>query len=377
MERRLESDAARPGATNARIADLLRDMATAQTSQPSRWGYKRAAAAVRDLDTPLESLRLPDGSLPRLRHIGPASTRIILEALDLGYSPTVERAVQESGQTAEVDRRRGLREHFLSRAEVIRVLDDPASGGPAPGEYQGDLQMHSEWSDGRDSLETLAAGCLALGYTYSAVTDHSHGLPIAGGLTLAEVKQQHDEIEALNREARRSFRLLKGIEANILKDGALDLSLDERRPFEVIVAAPHSRLRVAEDQTARMVTAVREAGVCVLGHPRGRMIGSRPGVTADWAKVFASAAEAGVAIEIDGDPARQDVDYELAGQAMDAGCLFALDSDAHSADQLHYADTALAHARLAGIPSSRIINCWPLDRLIGWLEGRRVARRRR
>jgi putative hydrolase len=141
--------------------------------------------------------------------------------------------------------------------------------------------------------------------------------------------------------------------------------------LEVVVAAPHSALRSANDQTARMVAAVNTPGVHILGHPRGRMYGSRPGVAADWDRVFAAAAERRVAVEIDGDPSRQDVDYDLARRAIDAGCLFALDSDAHSTGELRYAETAIAHARLAGVPADRVVNCWPVDRLVEWLDERR------
>jgi histidinol phosphatase-like PHP family hydrolase len=117
-----------------------------------------------------------------------------------------------------------------------------------------------------------------------------------------------------------------------------------------------------------MVAAVQHPGVRILAHPRGRMTGSRAGVVAQWDLVFAAAAERGVAIEIDGDPSRQDLDYTLAAAALGAGCLFALDSDAHTTDQLAYAETAIAHARLANIPSDRIVNYWPLDRLLAWLS---------
>jgi histidinol phosphatase-like PHP family hydrolase len=106
----------------------------------------------------------------------------------------------------------------------------------------------------------------------------------------------------------------------------------------------------------------------VLAHPRGRITGSRAGVVADWDAVFAAAVEQGVAVEIDGDPSRQDLDFSLAARALEAGCLFALDSDAHTTSQLAYADTAIAHARLAGIPPDRIINCWPTERLLAWLQ---------
>ena len=122
-----------------------------------------------------------------------------------------------------------------------------------------------------------------------------------------------------------------------------------------------------------MIAALETPGVHILGHPRGRMYGSRPGVSADWDRVFAAAARTGVAVEIDGDPSRQDIDYDLARNAVAAGCLFALDSDAHAPDQLQYAETAVAHARLAGVPAESIINCWPVDRLVDWLQSRRAA----
>ena len=120
-----------------------------------------------------------------------------------------------------------------------------------------------------------------------------------------------------------------------------------------------------------MLAAVSARGVHILGHPRGRMYGSRPGISADWPRVFAAAAQRGVAVEIDGDPSRQDLDFELARAAHAAGCLLALDSDAHAVDQWSYIDTALAHARLAGVPAERIVNCWPLDRLLAWAAARR------
>ena len=135
-----------------------------------------------------------------------------------------------------------------------------------------------------------------------------------------------------------------------------------------MLAAPHSGLRRTEDQTARLLRAVQTAGVHVLAHPRGRMAGTRSGIVADWPRVFSAAAEAGVALEIDGDPSRQDLDYEIAREALAAGCLFALDSDAHATEEFWYTDLARAHARLAGIPAERIVNCWPTARLLDWLK---------
>lgn len=360
---------------NAVVGSFLRDVAYAQPSQPQMFGYKRAAAAILSLDTPLTGLMQADGSLPKIAGIGPASTRIIHEVIETGGSPTVEAAIDRSGRRADIERRRTLRQHFLSRAEVLRILRLAGAGGPRREDYRGDLQMHSEWSDGRPTLGEIAEGCLARGYAYAAVTDHSYGLRIAGGMSMADVAKQHRAIDDVNAAYGDRFTLLRGIEANIDAEGHLDLTQEEAALFEVVLAAPHSRLRRAEDQTPRLVTALENPCVHVLAHPRGRITGSRAGVIADWDAVFAAAAREGVAIEIDGDPARQDLDHTLAARARDAGCLFALDSDAHTIGQLAYADTAIAHARLAEIPPDRIINCWPLDRLRAWLADRGTCAR--
>jgi histidinol phosphatase-like PHP family hydrolase len=355
---------------NALIGGLLRDLAFAQTSQQRMFGYKRAAAAVLALEESLSALVKTHGKLPKIPGIGPASTRVILEVLATGGSQTVEEAVARSERAADVQRRRTLRANFLSRAEVLRILTDPALGPPDLNEYRGDLQMHSEWSDGAASLLDIVEACLQRGYSYAAVTDHSHGLKIAGGMTMTEAADQRRAIDALNVEYRNRFRLIRGIEANIGRDGQLDLSPDEAKQFELVLAAPHSKLRTEDDQTARIVSAIENPDVRVLAHPRGRISGSRAGIAADWTAVFATASRECVAVEIDGDPARQDLDYMLAARALEAGCLFAIDSDAHTTSQLRYTETALAHARLAGIASDRIVNCWPTERLLTWLADR-------
>jgi putative hydrolase len=351
--------------TNGLIASLLRDMASVQSSQQSRWGYKRAAAAIRNLEEPIESLMQPDGTLRKIANIGPSSARVILEVLRTGRSETVERAIAASGRGSEVARSRDLRGNFLTRAQVLAALKNSKLRGPRPGQYRGDLQMHSTWSDGSQTLSDIVEAGLARAYKYCAVTDHSYGLPIAGGMSMAKAAEQHREIDRLNSR-RRDFRLLKGIEANIRADGSIDMEPGELAQFEVVVAAPHSALRSAADQTSRLLRAVTANAVCILGHPRGRMYGSRPGVAADWDAVFEAAARSSVAIEIDGDPARQDIDFELARRAIQAGCLFALDSDAHSTAELSYSETAIAHARLAGVPPDRVVNTWSLDRLLEW-----------
>jgi histidinol phosphatase-like PHP family hydrolase len=358
---------------NAIAGGLLQDLAFVQESRQKTFGYTRAAEAVFGLDRPLSSLLGGDGQLPKVPGIGPSSTRVILEVLATGASETVERAVASSGQAPGIQLRRELRMHFLSRAAVRQVLEDPSCGGPTPADYRGDMQMHSEWSDGKPSLAEIAAASVARGWSRAAVTDHSHGLKIARGMSMDEARAQHALIDALNTTYGGAFRLIKGVEANIGADGELDLSAEEAALFELVLAAPHSQLRLQADQTPRMLKAVRNPAVRVLAHPRGRKLGARRGVDADWHAVFGQAAAERVAIEIDGDPSRQDLDFAFAARALSAGCLFAVDSDAHNIEQFVYIETALAHARLAAIPPERIVNCWPTDRLLAWLADRRSA----
>jgi histidinol phosphatase-like PHP family hydrolase len=327
---------------------------------------------VQNLEREILGYAKPDGTLEKIPYVGPRSEVVVREVLQSGGSPTVERAIDASGKRAEIDKRRRLRANFLTRARVLAVLNDDTLNGPSLADYRGDLQMHSNWSDGTQLLSDIVETGTARGYQYCAVTDHSHGLRIARGLSMEDVSRQHREIDRLNRCNRRSFRLIKGVEANIRADGSVDLTPIELAQFELVIAAPHSSLRSEKDQTPRMIAAVETAGVHILGHPRGRMYGSRPGVNADWPRVFAAAAKAGVAIEIDGDPSRQDLDHVLAKRALEEGCLFALDSDAHSTPEFVNAETAVAHARLAGIPVDRVINSWPLHQLLEWLDSGRT-----
>lgn len=357
-----------PPDVNAIIGGCLSDLAFIQAA-PQRFGYQRAAAAILHWDHSMAELRHADGSLPKIPGIGPSSLRVIQEVLDTGASPSAEALIDASGKRADVDKRRALRQHFLSRAEAQRILDDPTYDALPRDAYRGDFQMHSTSSDGHNTVAELAAACVERGYTVAAITDHSHGLAIAGGMSMADAAAQRHEIEAVNAAAGGRFHLLQGIEANIGADGALDLSDDEAARFDLVLAAPHSLLRKSVDQTARMLAAVANPRVRILAHPRGRQSSVRAGVLGDWDAIFAAAAERQVAIEIDGDPNRQDLDHAMAARALAAGCLFALDSDAHATGELWYAEVALAHARLAGLPPDRIVNCWPLDRLLTWLNG--------
>ena len=349
---------------NLVLAGLLFDLAFLAGESQRAWGYKRAAKAVLRLDQHITPL-VDANTFRSIPGIGPTTDRIAREVVHDGTSAFVERSIDESGKAEKVLALRALRQHYLSRAAVKDLLRRP--GEPAVKGYRGDFQMHSVWSDGAEPLESIVEACLSRGHTCAGITDHSYGLPIAGGMSMDDAARQRQAIDEVNATCGRQFRLLQGIEANIGVDGQLDLTEDEAATFDIVLAAPHSRLRKSDDQTERMLAAIAHPAVRVLAHPRGRITGTRAGVVADCDAVFASAAQRGVAIEIDGDPARQDLDYVMASRALEAGCLFALDSDAHTTTQLAYAETALAHARLAGIPPDRIVNGWPLDRLLAWL----------
>lgn len=371
------SAGAPPDDFNYVASSVLEDLAAAQSHRQKAFGYGRAAAAIRALDRQFPELVADDGRFAPIAGIGPSSTRVLFEVLAHGAAPTVEAAIDAAGAREEIDRRRALRHGFLSRARVQQVLRDATLGGPRLEDYGGDFQMHTEWSDGKATAQDMADACRARGYRFAALSDHSHGLKIARGMSMEAARAQRLAVDAVNASTGDGFRLLQGIEANILADGSLDLAADDAASFDLVLAAPHSQLRRREDQTARMLTAVTTPHVRILAHPRGRISGGRAGVEADWDAVFDAAAAADVAIELDGDPARQDLDAALATRALEAGCLFAIDSDAHTPGQLAYAEFALAHARLAGIPPARIVNCWSLDALLAWTHGSRSRPHRR
>jgi putative hydrolase len=351
---------------NLELAGLLLDMASLAGESQRGWGYKRAAKAVLGIDQQITPL-VEANTLRTVSGIGPTTDRIARELMLDGRSAFVERAVEEAGKQEAVAALRALRRQFLSRAAVKEILT--RTGAPTRKKYRGDFQMHSVWSDGAEPLESIVEACLARGHTCAGMTDHSYGLPIAGGMTMAQVAEQHAEIDRLNQAFAGRFRMFKGIEANIRQDGTVDMEPDELRRFEFVVASPHSLLRKSVDQTERMAGAVSQPGVCILGHPQGRRFNVRPGVSANWDRVFEIAARRQVAIEIDGSFDRQDVHYELASRALERGCIFALDSDAHAHPELDFIDIAIAHARLAGIPQARIINYWTEKKFLEWAQG--------
>src|SRR6185503_4960040 len=351
---------------NLELGGLLLDMATLAGNSQRAWGYKRAAKAVFRLDRHVTPL-IEANTFKAVPGIGPTTDRIARELIYEGKSALVEEAIRAAGKEEAIAKLRGLRQHFISRATMEEVL--ARRGGPSRAKYRGDFQMHSVWSDGSETLASVVEACLARGYQCAGMTDHSYGLPIAGGMSMAQVVEQHAAIDQVNATYKGRFRMFKGIETNIRTDGTVDMEAHELQLFEFVVASPHSVLRKTIDQTSRMVGAVSQPGICILGHPQGRRFNVRPGVAADWDQVFEVAAKREVAIEIDGSWDRQDVPYELAARALDHGCIFALDSDAHSNPELNFVDIAIAHAKLAGIPQARIVNYWSEKKFLEWAAG--------
>jgi histidinol phosphatase-like PHP family hydrolase len=357
---------------NIAAAGLLQDLALLQPNERSRFGYRRAAKALAaGVDRSIADL-LEEGIFRDIPYVGAATERVARELVRTGESAIVASAVEASGRRTEVHKRRRFRRAYLSRHTMRLAMDARLPAAVVSRRtYLGDLQMHSTWSDGGESIAELADGATELGWTRIGITDHSYGLPIARGMTMEAAARQHREIDALNERLAGRVRVYKGIEANILADGALDLQEDERRFFEYVIAAPHSALRKEVDQTPRMLTAVSLPGVAILGHPQGRVYNTRPGISADWRTVFREAARREVAIEIDGNWHRQDLDHELAEIALEEGCLFALDSDAHGIAEFPFTDYAIAHARIAGVPADRVVNCWEEARFDAWLQTKR------
>ena len=253
-----------------------------------------------------------------------------------------------------------IRQNFLPLTTARSILSRTRFGMP-----RGDLQMHSKWSDGSAAVAQMAEAGRELGYEYIAITDHSKGLKIAGGINEAQLEQQAHEIAEVNATLRASgFQVLRSIEMNLSPDGSGDMEPEALETLDLVVGSFHSRLRVTEDQTERYLAALRNPSVHILGHPRGRIYNYRMGLSADWAWVFALAAELDKAIEVDSYPDRQDIDVELLQLARDSGVKIAIDTDAHHPEQLSFVELGCAAAALVGFPQDRIINFMPVDQLL-------------
>lgn len=264
-----------------------------------------------------------------------------------------------------------LRRDFMTLAEARAVLArDPAWLK----RLRGDLHMHTQWSDGTGTIAEMAEMARALGHEYIAISDHSKGLKIAGGIDEKQVAQQGREIARLNKaRAEKELVVLHSIELNINPSGEGDMTVECLTSLDFVIGSFHSALRTKDDQTDRYLAALRNPSLHILGHPRGRVYNYRLGLSADWSRVFAEAARLDKAIEIDCYPDRQDLNVELLKLARAAGARVSLGTDAHHPWQLEFIELGLAAALKAKIPAERIVNFMALPDLRKWIATLRAG----
>jgi putative hydrolase len=340
------SDTMLPADALDRVVYLLdRDLAEGRRVQ----AYAKARDLVRELGDDEVARRHADGTLLDLPGIGPSTGKVIALAVEGGI------------------------DEYLEKLEAETAIE-VGEGAELRAALRGDCHSHTLWSDGGAPTEVMARTARELGHEYLVVTDHSPRLTIAHGLNRERLLQQLDEIEALNNDLMSSpapFRILTGMEVDILEDGSLDQDLDMLERLDVVVASVHSKLRMPEQEmTRRMVMAVASPHVDILGHCTGRkVVGTgRPQSQFDPEIVFAACAQFGTAVEINCRPERQDPPEDLLQLALDWDCRISIDTDAHAPGQLEWQTYGCDKAAKMGIEPDRIINTMTADDLLAWTD---------
>jgi putative hydrolase len=338
------------------VADLRRIAFLLERAQEATYrvqAFRRAAAVLGKLDPAMLARRAAAGTLTDLSGVGEVTARCVIESL-AGEEPVYLRRLEAVAETGPVDQ----------ATERLRAA------------LRGDCHTHSTWSDGGSPIDEMALAARSLGHEYLVLTDHSPRLKVANGLTAERLRAQLAEVAALNAELA-PFRILTGIEVDILADGSLDQDEDLLAELDVVVASVHSDLRAPSDRmTARMLAAVANPHVDVLGHCTGRRVKGkpRPESAFDAPSVFAACAEHGVAVEVNSRPDRLDPPKRLLRLAIEAGCLLAIDTDAHAPGQLDWQWLGCERAALCGADATRVVNSWPAEQLAHWAATREVPR---
>jgi putative hydrolase len=321
--------------------------------------FRSAAAAIGKLPAEELTQRVADGTLTKLSGVGDVTARCVAESL-AGEEPVYLRRLAATEGT-EID----------AETEALR------------GALRGDCHAHSDWSDGGSPIEEMAVTAAGLGHEYLVLTDHSPRLTVARGLSADRLREQLDVVAALNEKlaslaqdgAMKPFRLLTGIEVDILEDGSLDQTDELLERLDIVVASIHSKLRdESAVMTKRMVTALANPHMDILGHCTGRLVtgrkstgqNKRPESTFDADAVFGTAVEYDKAIEINSRPERLDPPKRLLRKAYEMGCRFTIDTDAHAPGQLDWLPNGCARAVACAVEPDRILNTMPADDLIAW-----------
>jgi len=258
------------------------------------------------------------------------------------------------------------------RGEIEAALEDQLPDLIQMADLKGDLQFHTTWSDGRQTLLEMAQAAQARGLAYALVTDHSQGLGVARGLTVADLRRQRAEIEDVNRKIGGTFRLLAGTEVEVRADGALDFPDEVLAELDLVVAAVHSGLRQDREQvTARILAAIRSPHVDVIAHPTGRLIGEREGADMDMEAVFRAAAETGTALEINAYPTRLDLRDAHVRRAIELGVKLAINSDAHDVNGFAVLPLGVATARRGWAMAADVLNTCSVEEVLAWAAGTR------
>lgn len=310
--------------------------------------FRRAAAVVRAVPARELAAHIENGTLRSLAGIGASSAAVITEAV-AGQVPAYLGQLQDRA------------EPLAHGGEDLLVA------------IRGDCHTHSTWSDGGSPIDEMVLAAIETGHDWMALTDHSPSLRVANGLSAERLSQQLEVVAAINAGTGDVFRLLSGIEVDILDDGGLDQSEAMLGRLDLVTASVHSKLRMAaEPMTRRLVAAVSNPRVNVLGHCTGRLVegsrGTRPPSEFDATAVFEACASSATAVEINSRPERCDPPDELLELARDLGCLFAIDSDAHAPGQLDMKAYGAQRAARHGVDPDRIVTTWEVDRLLAWTQ---------